>query len=83
MGKESIGETRNSKYSSCTETETMGNLSINGNIILKRILRKREEKVWADSSGTGNLPVAGSYITLMNFHGSTKYGEFLDQQRNY
>jgi len=53
MYKESIGEAGNSKYSSCSETERMEttyeNPSINANIILKRILRKREEKVWADS----------------------------------
>jgi hypothetical protein len=49
MYRESIGETGNSKYGSCSETERMEttyeNPSVNGNIILKRILRKREEKV--------------------------------------
>jgi len=51
MYKESIGDAGNSKYNSCSETgrmeTTYENPSINGNIILKRIFRKREEKVWA------------------------------------
>jgi hypothetical protein len=47
--REFKGETGNSKYGSCSETERMEttyeNPSTNGNIILKRIVRKREEKM--------------------------------------
>jgi hypothetical protein len=52
-------------------------------MILKRILTKREENVWADSSGTKNLPVAGTYDIVMKFLAVKYAGIFFYQQSNY